>query len=45
MLGIPIPLREEEVKDFAGGSGISMSVIAENMAWVMGTRPAFQAHR
>lgn len=32
MLGIPIPLREEEVKDFAGGSGISMSVIAENMA-------------
>lgn len=42
MLGIPIPLREEEVKDFAGGSGISMSVIAENMAWVMGCDPHFR---
>ena len=42
MRGIPIPLREEEVKDFAGGSGISMSVIAENMAWVMGCDPHFR---
>ena len=36
MKGVPVPLRKEEIKDFAGGEGIPMLVIGENMAWVMG---------
>ena len=40
--GVPIPLRKKEVKDFAGGEGIPMLVIAENMAWVMGCDPHFK---
>ena len=40
--GVPIPLRRKEVKDFAGGDGVSMLVIAENMAWVMGCDPHFK---
>ncbi len=42
MKGVPIPLRRKEVKDFAGGEGVSMLVIAENMAWVMGCDPHFK---
>ena len=42
MKGVPIPLRRKEVKDFAGGDGVSMLVIAENMAWVMGCDPHFK---
>lgn len=42
MRGVPIPLRKEEVAGFAGGEGISMLVIAENMAWVMGCDPHFK---
>lgn len=42
MRGIPIPLRRKEVKTFAGGDGVSMLVIAENMAWVMGCDPHFK---
>ena len=40
--GVPIPLRRKEVRDFAGGDGVSMQVIAENMAWVMGCDPHFK---
>ncbi|MEE0771987.1 MAG: hypothetical protein UIJ87_02275 [Anaerovoracaceae bacterium] len=40
--GVPIPLRKKEVKDFAGGDGISFLVLAENMAWVMGCDPHFK---
>ena len=42
MKGVPVPLRRKEVKDFAGGEGVSMLVIAENMAWVMGCDPHFK---
>ena len=30
MRGVPIPLRKKEIKDFAGGEGIDMLVLAEN---------------
>ena len=40
--GIPVPLREEEVKNFAEGSEVSLSVIAENMTWVIGSDPHFR---
>ena len=40
--GVPIPLRRKEVKAFAGGDGVSMQIIAENMAWVMGCDPHFK---
>lgn len=40
--GVPVPLRRKEVKDFAGGDGVQMQVIAENMAWVMGCDPHFK---
>ena len=33
MKGVPIPLRKKEIKEFAGGEGIDMLVLAENMAW------------
>ena len=39
MKGVPIPLRKKEIKEFAGGEGIDMLVLAENMAWVMGCDP------
>lgn len=42
MKGVPIPLRKKEIKDFAGGEGIDMLVLAENMAWVMGCDPHFK---
>ncbi len=42
MRGVPIPLRRKEVKEFSGGDGVSMMVIAENMAWVMGCDPHFK---
>ena len=42
MRGVPVPLRRKEVKSFAGGDGVSMMVIAENMAWVMGCDPHFK---
>ena len=42
MRGVPVPLRRKEVKEFAGGDGVSMLVIAENMAWVMGCDPHFK---
>lgn len=42
MKGVPIPLRKKEIKEFAGGEGIDMLVLAENMAWVMGCDPHFK---
>ena len=42
MKGVPIPLRRKEVKSFAGGDGVPMTIIAENMAWVMGCDPHFK---
>lgn len=42
MKGVPIPLRKKEVKEFAGGEGVSFLVLAENMAWVMGSDPHFK---
>lgn len=42
MKGVPIPLRKEDLEAFAGGEGLSMLVIAENMAWVMGCDPHFK---
>lgn len=42
MKGVSVPLRQEEIQGFSGGKGISMSVIAENMTWVMGCDPHFQ---
>lgn len=40
--GVPIPLRKKDLKEFAGGEGISMLTIAENMAWIMGCDPQFK---
>ncbi len=40
--GVPIPLRKEDLQIFAGGSGVSGKVIAENMAYVMGCDPHFK---
>lgn len=42
MRGVPIPLRKEEIEEFAGGEGISMLVLADNMAWIMGCDPHFK---
>ncbi|MCB6992173.1 tetratricopeptide repeat protein [bacterium 210820-DFI.6.37] len=42
MKGVPIPLRKKDYKVFAGGEGLSMLTIAENMAWVMGCDPHFK---
>lgn len=42
MKGVPIPLRKKDLKAFAGGDGLPMLVIAENMAWVMGCDPHFK---
>lgn len=42
MKGVPVPLRKKEVKAFAGGEGVDMMVLAENMAWVMGCDPHFK---
>ncbi len=40
--GVPIPLRKEDLQTFAGGSGVSGNIIAENMAFVMGCDPKFK---
>jgi len=42
MRGVPIPLRKQDLKAFAGGAGLPAVHIAENMAWVMGCDPHFQ---
>lgn len=42
MKGVPIPLRAEDLQEFAGERDLSMQVIAENMTWVMGCDPHFK---
>lgn len=42
MKGVPIPLRKQDLKKFAGGGGLEPNLIAENMAWVMGSDPKFK---
>ncbi len=44
MKGIPIPLRKEDLENFKGGEGLKLSVIVENMVWIMGIDPKFK-HR
>lgn len=41
MKGVPIPLRKQDLAEFAGGSGLKALHLAENMAWVMGSDPQF----
>lgn len=45
MKGVPIPLRKRDLKSFDGGSGIEPTVIAENIAWVMGCDPHFKYNK
>ncbi len=45
LLGVPVPLRKEDMEVFAGGSGLSASYLAENMAWVMGSDPHFEHNK
>ncbi len=42
MKGVPIPLRREDIEQFHSESGLSVLVIAENMAWVIGIDPKFK---
>ena len=42
MKGISIPLRKEDYKEFAGGEGLKLPQIAENMICVMGIDPKFR---
>ncbi len=42
MKGVPVPLRKQDVKEFAGGNGLRTLHIAENMAWIMGCDPKFK---
>lgn len=41
MRGVPIPLRQEDYKEFLGGEGLKHLHIAENMSWIMGIDPKF----
>jgi tetratricopeptide (TPR) repeat protein len=45
MSGVPIPLRKEDVKEFAGGSGVHALHLAENMTWIMGIDPHFKYNK
>ena len=42
MKGVPIPLRKEDIAGFKTEEGLSLLVIAENMAWVIGADPKFK---
>ena len=42
MMGVPIPLRKRDVKEFAGGEGLKPLHLGENMTWVMGCDPKFK---
>ena len=42
MRGVPVPLRKKDVKEFAGGGGLTPNHLAENMAWIMGCDPQFK---
>lgn len=39
---VPVPLRGEDIKSFAGGNGINANVLADNMVWIMGCDPHFK---
>lgn len=39
--GVRVPIRPEDLKEFAGGEGVSATKIAENMVWVVGCDPNF----
>jgi tetratricopeptide (TPR) repeat protein len=40
--GVPIPLKAEDLQNFAGGEGIRPDIIADNMVHVMGCDPHFK---
>lgn len=42
MKGVPIPLRKEDLEEFKSDNGLSMLIIAENMAWIIGIDPKFK---
>lgn len=42
MMGVPIPLRHEDLQAFRNEEGLKILNIAENMAWVMGVDPKFK---
>lgn len=42
MRGVPVPLRHKDVKEFAGGGGLTPNHLAENIAWVLGCDPHFR---
>lgn len=42
MKGVPIPLKEGDLREFAGAKGLAPDRIADNMVWVMGCDPAFR---
>lgn len=42
MKGVPIPLRKEDMEEFKSEKGLSMMVVAENMAWIIGIDPKFK---
>lgn len=42
MVGVPIPLRKEDVEIFLSPAGLPSHHIGENMAWVMGMDPHFK---
>lgn len=42
MKGVPIPLRKEDLEEFKSDAGLSMLVVAENMAWIIGIDPKFK---
>lgn len=42
MSSVPVPLRKEDIKQFAGGEGLRPNHIAESMAWIMGSDPKFK---
>jgi tetratricopeptide (TPR) repeat protein len=42
MTGVPVPLRKEDVEEFRGEKGVSVGLIGENMARVIGMDPVFR---
>ncbi|MEG1930726.1 MAG: tetratricopeptide repeat protein [Anaerovorax sp.] len=42
MANVPIPLRKEDIEAFKSEQGAKVTLIAENMAWVMGADPKFK---
>ena len=43
--GVRVPLNPRDLKDFAGGEGVSATQIAENMLYVIGCNPNFKYAR